>query len=506
MASGTLTAITASIDDIDTTDALEVVEAYQKVFVVNGENLKVADFANVELTHAALATAHAHGDIITQAISNASMVVDFTNTTKTKTYGTQISTDDFNTSNEITGSGSGTAFTPTAVDTGVIGGGQPHWYDWTVYPGGSYGTMPDIAYLVALYRGRLVLSGNSTFPYQWYMTRQNNPWDFAYVANDAQSPVAGGNSEAGQLGDIIRALIPFRDEYLFFGCANSMWVLRGDPADGGTLDCLDKSVGCFGSRSWCFDGIGNMYFMSKDSLCMVPVGLGGVQNLTQLVLPNFTQDLNLDPTYHRVEMEYDRDYHGILITITTLQDGTNTNFWYDLKTNGFFPESYPDVCGVYSLFYYPSNDDSLRRLLVGCTDGYIRNFEASAKSDATTNGTTAIDSSVTLPVITPEDNDDTVKLTSVTVTAAGGASSGDASDTDGVDLELYKGDDAEEVIETINDGDTPFSTKTITGPGRANRIRTRCRGHAVALRLHNNTLDETWAVDRVAADLKETGG
>jgi len=498
----TLTTVTASIGDLDTSDSLQAFEAFQKVFVANGTNLKVVDFVNCELTHTALTTAHAKGDTLTQATSNATMVVDFTNTAKTKTYG-YVTSGTFDTSNSVTGSGSGTAFTPTATDTGAPGGNQPHWYDWTVYPGGSSGAMPEKAYLGCLYRGRCVLSGNPNYPYQWYMSRVANPFDWAYTANDSLSPIAGGNSQVGQLGDVIRALIPYQDEYLIFGCSNSIWALRGDAADGGSLTPLNDTIGIFGYRSWCFDSRLNLYFCSKTGIYKIPYGFGPAQPLSQFVLPDLIADTELDPTVHRVSMEYDRAREGILITITTITDGSNVCYWYDLSTEGFYPESYPNVCGVYSLHFYDSNDDADRHLLLGSTDGYIRQFDASTKNDATTNATSAIESYLTLPIIVPEDDDNNVRMNKMLITTAGGASGGSGSDTDSVDVEVYKGDDPEEVLESIDDGDAPFNSKTLSGPGRANYIRQRAKGHAVGIRLSNDSASSTWAVEKISANLTE---
>jgi hypothetical protein len=499
MASGDLVQLSDSDGDIDTSDALTLFEGFQKVFVVNGVNLKVADFINCELTHGALTTAHDHGDVLTQATSAASMIVDFTNTAKTKTYG-YVTTGTFDTSHTVTGDGSGTSFTPSATDTGIPGGNAPHWYDWTVYPGGASGSMPAKAYLGCLYRGRCVLSGNPNYPHQWYMSRVAEPWDWAYTANDALSPVAGNNSDAGEMGDIIRALAPYRDEYLVFGCANSIWVMRGDPADNGTLEEIDITVGMFGAESHCFDSKGNLFFMSDHGLYMLPYSLGPIQPISHEVLPNMIDDENLDPTVHRVCMAYDAIRQGILINITTLTSGSNSNYFFDLRTQGFFPETYNAELGVYSSMFYNSVDDEYRGLIVGCADGYVRKFDESTKNDQGTSTNHTITSYLTLPVLAGEDYDKEVKLTSLTVTTAGGASGGSFSDTDGVDIEIYKGRDAETVIEDIEDGATPLHDKSLSGTGRANRIRLRARGHSIGIRAHNDTASSTWALEQVAAE------
>jgi len=159
---------------IDTTDQLNMFEAYQKALIVNGANLRVADFGTVKLTHTELTTAHKHGDLLTQSSdpNQAFMVVDFTSDDKLTTYGFAYYSGNrtaFNTDDEVSGSGDGTTFTPTVVTN------PPHFHDWIPDKGNAAaGTMPLKAYLGCLYNGRAVLSGDPTAPNQWYMSRQTN--------------------------------------------------------------------------------------------------------------------------------------------------------------------------------------------------------------------------------------------------------------------------------------------------------------------------------------------
>ena len=623
MSAGTMLEFAASNGDIDTSDQLNIFEAFQKVFIVNGANLKVADFVNTKLTHAALATAHARGDILTQDTTNK-MIVDFTNTAKTATYG-YVTAGTFDVTNAVTGSGSGTGFTPTGIDgmlthavlttvhaatdtltqadTGVawatatdyvvgdvvldaeeyicivahtsdVGGGDgtggapngggnptewtatvtatmvveytdttkthtwgrvtagifdtdnlvsgdgagtaftptatdispPTWYDWTVYPGGASGTMPEKAYLGCLYRGRNVLAANPNYPHQWYMSKIGNPWDWVYASTDPLTAAAGNAADAGETGDIIRALIPYKDDYLIFGCASTIWVLTGDPAAGGEIDEVDLTVGMFGANSWCFDGDGNLYFFGTGGVYKIPLGFRSVENLTEISLPDLVSDEDANPATHRITMAYDRKRHGILICITKLSDGSNSNYWYDIKLGGFFPESYPDECGPYSLFYYAANDNDYADLLVGCKDGYIRKFDETEKDDDTGGSTDPISSYVVWPIQhLTEDNDKEGKLTSLTIELSGGAAGGTFSDTDGVSYEIHVGDDAETVIEDIKDGHDPFSTGTLSGTGRKARIRTRVRGAWLGIKFYNSTATETWAVNKVFGEIKEAG-
>ena len=576
VSAGTMIELAAATGDIDTSDQLIGFESYQKGFVINGANLKIADFGNVKLTHTALGTAHAKGDLLTQAVSAATMSVDFTNTAKTATYGHVVS-GTFNVTNSITGSGSGNAFTPTGIDGalthtvlgtahtsgdtltqantsatmvveytdvakthtyGRITGGTfnttdtvsgdgagsvftpttvdtspPLWYDYTVYPGGASGSLPAKAYLGAPWRGRIVLSGNPDLPNQWYMSRVTDPFDYAYVANDAGSPIAGGEdpSTPGQVGDIVRALIPLGQDYLIFGCATSMWMMSGDPAEGGSLNTIDETVGIFGANSWCLDGFDNLYFWGTGGIYKIAMqgGAATVDNLTRISLPKLIGDEAADPSTHRVTMEYDREEHGALICITKLSDGTNSNYFYSFNpvAEGLYPESYPEECGAYSLFYYAANDTSNIALLVGCKDGYIRRFDPSAKSDDIGGTDEAISSYVTFgPLKLASDGREGV-IHSLEAFISGGSSGGTEADSDDIAYKIFAGRSAGDVAEKIVANTNPRISGTLSAPGRprGSMKKRKVRGVFAGIRLENITAGETMSFDRLLVNGKQRG-
>ena len=506
VAAGTMVELAAANGDIDTSDNLNMFEAYQKVFIINGTKLKVADFVNTKLTITALTTAPTRGSIVTQATSNATMVVDSVNTAKTEIYGYTTS-GTFVTTGGYDLSGGGllpTTRVPSAVAEAST---TPHWYDYVVYPDSASGSLPDQAYLGCLYRGRIVLSGNPDAPHQWYMSRQADPFDYLYAINDAQSPVAGGNADAGEVGDIVRALIPYKDDYLVFGCATTLWVLRGDPASGGSLDELDLTVGMYGANSWCFDGDGILYFWGTGGVYRINRNFTDVKNLTQTSLPELIGDEAADPTTHRILMAYDRERYGLIINVTKLSDGSNSNYFFSLNTlvPGFFPESYPNTCGAYSSFYYDSNNTSNRGLLLGCKDGYIRVAVNTAKNDDVGASDTAISSNILYPIIKLGEDDEEGRLTSLTIELAGGASGGSHTDMDAVSYELHVADDAETLIEDIKDGATAAISGTLTGTGRKARIRQKLTGAYLGIKLFNTTASQTFVINKINGEMVQAG-
>ena len=511
VAAGEMTELTTTGEAIDTSDQLNIFEAFQKVFVVNGAKLYVADFVNTKITDDnGFTNKPARGDIVYQAGTDAAtMVVDYIHGTDKVMYG-YVTSGTFEVTTAITSAvgGAGDEIFPSPVAPVS----NPHWYAWTPYDNDTttYGSMPAKAYLGCLYRGRNVLAGNPAYPHQWYMSKIGDPWNWVYASTDPLTAAAGNAADAGETGDIVRALIPYKDDYLIFGCASTIWVLTGDPAAGGEIDEVDLTVGMFGANSWCFDGDGNLYFWGTAGIYKIPLGFRSIENLTEISLPDLISDEGADPSSHRITMAYDRKRHGILICITKLSDGTNSNYWYDLKLKGLFPESYPNECGPYSLFYYAANDTDYTDLLVGCKDGYIRKFDDTAKDDNTgSSSTDPISSYVVWPIQhLTEDNDKEGKLTSLTIELAGGAGANGSNtfpDTDAVSYDIHVGDDAETVIEDIRDGATPFTTGILSGTGRKARIRTRARGAYLAIRFYNSTATETWAVNKIFGEIKEAG-
>jgi hypothetical protein len=511
VAAGTLTELDTSGYAIDTSDNLNMYEAFQKVFVVNGGVLGVADFVNTKITDGnGFTTKPARGDIVYQAgTSAATMVVDYINSTDNVMYG-YVTSGTFEITTAITSAvgGGGNVIFPSPV----AGLSKPRWYAWTPYDNDTttYGSMPTKAYLGCLYRGRCVLAGNPNYPHQWYMSKTADPWNWVYASTDPLTAAAGQNADAGEIGDIIRALIPYKDDYLIFGCASTIWVLTGDPAAGGEIDEVDLTVGMFGANSWCFDGDGNLYFWGTAGIYKIPLGFRSVENLTEISLPDLVAEqvgaINVTPSTHRIIMGYDRKRHGILICITTLETGSNSNYWYDLKLGGFFPESYPNECGPYSLFYYAANDNDYADLLVGCKDGYIRKFDETAKDDNVGGSTDPISSYAVWPIQhLTEDNDREGKLTSLTIELSGGASGGAFPDTNGVSYEIHVGDDAETVIENIRDSVTPLASGTLSGTGRKNRIRTRVRGAYLGIKFLNSTATETFGINKVYGTIVPAG-
>ncbi len=158
-----LTELAASQSDINCLNLLQICGAYQKVFIANEAKLKVADFGNIKLTVTDIANGSripVKGDLLTGSSSSAQMVVDFVtaSTGAAYIYGQRVTPATFVAAdNNIT-----SADSEVDVNIDVVETAGTHWYNWTVFAAlaDTYGSLPDFASLICLYRGRVVISGN----------------------------------------------------------------------------------------------------------------------------------------------------------------------------------------------------------------------------------------------------------------------------------------------------------------------------------------------------------
>ena len=506
----TLSEISAARDDIDTANPLTVAYAFQKAFIANQTNLKIVDLATTKLSTSQIGAAGVSVPLRTAILSGqtsgAGMVVDFLTdaTGSAYIYGYKIGATSFISGETILGEAT------TSVSFAILSteASAPHWIDWTVFANDNdtYGYMPYSAYICCRYRGRLVVAGHPTLPHQWWMSKIGDPFNFIYDANNPITAIKGNDADAGEVGDIIRALIPYGDDFLLMGCANSIHVMNGDPASGGSIDELSDDTGIFSPWSWCKDGNGNLYFYGNHGVYRILGGREMPELISSKVLPNIDRDWQVSPTSHRITLHYDNRRNAILIIKATFDDGSNEAYWYNLDSQGFYPCDFPDACGIFSGVNYNADAPSNREALYGCNDGYIRYMDDDVTNDDSGNTDTPISSYVTFPIMKLTENEDlNGKLNSLTFINAGGAISGSFGDSNGFDYEIHVGDDAETVLENIKDGASALVSGSISTPGRQARIRTKVKANYLGLKIFSVASDVTWAIDRVSGDVKEAG-
>jgi len=173
------------------------------------------------------------------------------------------------------------------------------------------GQVPTGCPLIASYRNRVVLAKDHV----WYMSRSGDPNDFDYGAGaeDALRAVAGSNTDAGDIAEPMTALIPWGDDFFIFACERSMWLLRGDPALGGIIDNITRSIGIIAPKAWCYGPDGVLLFLSRDGFYAMPAsGQGKPESISRERLPRELSDI--DGKQFDVFLAYDQRARGVHIT------------------------------------------------------------------------------------------------------------------------------------------------------------------------------------------------
>jgi hypothetical protein len=412
----------------------------------------------------------------------------------------RTTTVEFDTTNTITGSDSGATLTSTLVVTA-----PPHWLPWVL----TVGKFPDGgSNIMALCFGRIFMNSISN-PHHWLATRAGDPLDMEMSQDDVGTAVSSQTSKAGLVGDQLVALVPYKDNYLIFGCLNEMWVLRSDPVAGGVLTNISKETGVFSNTAWCWDDKNNLYFVGMDGIYVLNseaiINASSPTNLTKERIPKLVSSLALNRRTDRITMAYDKERYGLNATISQQDGAWSVSFFVNLRpinvggveiTGGVFPEVYQTEHIPASMSFFNSRTKEQRGLLFGCYDGYIRKFDDTEMSD---DGDNAINSFVTIgPISNSEKGKSSVKVSDISVVPG--------VDTDSITLEVFSGDSSEELIDKIMNEENPTVSKVLTGDKSLPSLRNKVIGSAIGIKLSNNNVDETWNIEKINAEINILGG
>lgn len=349
------------------------------------------------------------------------------------------------------------------------------------------GTAPAGCRLVALYRDRIVYAGGDLLPHVWYMSRQGDPFDYDYSQEDSAAAVMAQASIAGQLADPIVAMIPHSDECLIFGCYNSLWIMRGDPGYGGTLDQLSRKVGIVAAKAWCRTPDDMVVFLSPDGLYVMPAGCAGFPtSLSRERLPD--ELLCLNAARESVHLEYDTVHRGVHIFVTKRDGSESPHWWFDWEAKSFWRVSLQSDHEPFAVHERIAWDDC-PIVLVGGRDGYIRYFDRQFQVD---DGNNEIESYCDIgPIHLDPDNINEGILTELTGVLGVGSGA--------VDWALRSGFSAQEAYNAtaLYDG-----TWSVSGLNYTTQPRTR--GVSAFVRLSNNTT-KRWFLERITAMVKPAG-
>jgi len=378
-------------------------------------------------------------------------------------------------------------------DVFIVDGRQAKVYrlatDDVVTWAATVGTAPTLARLICLYRGRVVTSGVVNDPNNWFMSKSGDPYDYDYspaTPNSLQA-VAGNNSSAGLVGDVITALIPISDDVMYFGGDSSIYMMTGDPASGGVIDLVSETGILFG-RAWAKDPSGTLYFAGVDGIYRMSPNTGPPQNLSNGRLERRFRAVDNSNT--RVYLEWDYLRSGLIVNIVPLLEGSASEvYFWDSRVGdqgAWWPEQYPASMGPSVVYAYDGSRPEDQALLVGCYDGYIRQLDDAALDD---DGT-LIQSHVRFPMFLAPDHTGEVILTDIIPVM--GATSSVAN------VNIYTGQTAEDCVLAT----APRVSRVLTRAGRSESIRQRVRGYAVQVGISGTGL---WALEGLTCGFDLSG-
>lgn len=351
------------------------------------------------------------------------------------------------------------------------------------------GSMPDRATMIALYRGRIVLSGVGADPHNWFMSKAGDPLDWDYADTTATAAVAGNNSEAGKIGDVVTCLMPYGDDMMIVAGDHTLWVMRGDPAAGSVIDNISMKTGIVGRFAAAYDPAGTLYFLGAGHIWRMQAG-GAPESLSVGRIDSVISGWDLSAYDAMFAWDVIRQgLHVFLRPSSQPASGAEpTHLFWDQRTDSFWFMSYPYNIGP--SFPYPYDSDLLddRALILGGWDSYLRELDSAATMD---DGS-LISSYVDIGPIVVGDSLNS-KLTMLRTLLASGSSN--------VNVSVYAGETAEAVMAAT----VPVYTEQQVAGANAPIYR-RVNANAIKVRIAGlSEIAGPWSVEGINAMMAISG-
>ena len=342
------------------------------------------------------------------------------------------------------------------------------------------GTLPTKARLIALYRGRLVLSGSANDPSNWFMSRVGDPfdWDYGPSVVSPTDPVAGNNSDAGLIGDLVTAMIPFSDDTMLMGCDSSIWQMTGDPAAGGAIDLVTNQTGIVFGKAWAKDPQNVVYFVGVDGIYRMAPG----DRPANITIGRLDRVLDqIDFSQGSVSLAWNPIDRQLWVTILDAVDkATRLVLIWDQRTDSWWKDEYPANVGPSGLAYFDGDDPEDRSFLLCGYDGFLRQVDNTAGTD---DGI-AISNHVRFPPLLAEDGTGKLRVSELSATVGEGSGP--------VDLVVYGGQTVEQATAS-----TEVRFRRQLHAGRNPAIINRMQGHALSMQLRQDAGTQPWALERL---------
>jgi WD40 repeat protein len=230
---------------------------------------------------------------------------------------------------------------------------------------------------------RLLAFGLEDDPSNFYFSARANPFDWKPVVGQSGAAVTARLGPTGLFPEVLVAAIPYNDDLLVLGGDHTLYQLSLDPAVDGVLNLISDTVGIAPGRAWCRDGYGSVYFFGNNGGIYRLSLNGPPQRISNRTIDQRTVDIDVANSI--IHLEWDAKRQGIWVFVTSKLALHTTHYYYDFRTEGWFPVKFVTRHMNPNAIIVRDQDSAQdRRILMGGNDGYVREFSDELLSD---NGT-----------------------------------------------------------------------------------------------------------------------
>lgn len=211
-------------------------------------------------------------------------------------------------------------------------------------------------------------------------------FDYSVPTTDAGGAWANAGAEGGKLGEAITCGISHSSQCLLIGCLDSIYVIYGNPKSTGELKTLSPGVGPLMQAACAHDAQGNLWFMARDGLYIVPSGCGAPpQSMSKGKLP--AELRNCDPgAGDWCAVGYDIRFGGIHIFVDKASGGDSHWFYSmaseDFSLRGFYENTFSNGPMRLAPDFKSVRDATKSAMMPISSGGSVYQFDSSSTSES----------------------------------------------------------------------------------------------------------------------------
>ena len=234
---------------------------------------------------------------------------------------------------------------------------------------------------MCVYGERLVMLGRD---HMWYMSAADDvdDWNYSDEMTKASRAVAGGLG-GGEIGDPTTTCGSYENHdkrALVMGTQDSLWVMYGNPADGGRLACASRNFGPISRRAIAVTSDGLVVFLARNGIYTWKIGSGeDPKPFSKHRVPEELMDVAITASTG-VLMEYDRRMDCVhLAEVSSAPKASCFGWRLDMEHRALWRVSWPGTIRPHAVATLRTTGDS--DVVWACADGYLRRFSTDAVND-----------------------------------------------------------------------------------------------------------------------------